>query len=287
MKRLIFIIVMCLSFAAIEAQNTQNAPAPEKTFADLKNEGNAAINLKDYQKANYHSQKYISLYKNTYNKKLEQDIYQKEVDQRIFLQEKENELEKIKYTVALEKEQQNKNYFLLVLIALLIIFIVVTRAYWINKKYSKKLKDTNNTLSQTQVEVLEQNHILYEQSAELITQSEELKSSHEELIAMNDNLESIVNQRSQEIIEKNKMLEEYAFINAHKLRAPVARLLGLMQIIQLSKDTNEIELYVRLCDKEIKDLDRIVWTIKEAIEEKTPHNRCIGFSRLSFAESSS
>lgn len=51
MKRLIFIIVMCLSFAAIKAQNTQNAPAPEKTFADLKNEGNAAINLKDYQKA--------------------------------------------------------------------------------------------------------------------------------------------------------------------------------------------------------------------------------------------
>lgn len=55
MKRLIFVFVMCLSFAAINAQNTQNAqtaaPATEKTFADLKNEGNAAINTKDYQKA--------------------------------------------------------------------------------------------------------------------------------------------------------------------------------------------------------------------------------------------
>ena len=69
------------------------------------------------------------------------------------------------------------------------------------------------------------------------------------------------------------MLEEYAFINAHKLRAPVARLLGLMQIINISKDTTEIDFYLQLCNQEIKDLDRIVWAIKEAIEEKTPLDR--------------
>ncbi|WP_338814211.1 tetratricopeptide repeat protein [Bernardetia sp. Wsw4-3y2] len=229
--------------------------------------------LKDYQKANYHSQKYLSLYKNTYNKKLEQDIYQKEVDQRIFLQKKENELEKLKYITELEKEQQNKRYFLLVLIALLIIFIVIIRAYWINKKYSIELKNTNYKLSESQSEIIQQNHTLHEQAEELTRQSEELKSSHEELVTMNDNLEYIVNQRNQEVIEKNKMLEEYAFINAHKLRAPVARLLGIMQIIELSKDTSEIEFYLQICNKEIKDLDRIIWAIKEAIEEKTPLDR--------------
>ncbi len=229
--------------------------------------------LKDYQKANYHSQKYLSLYKNTYNKKLEQDIYQKEVDQRIFLQKKENELEKLKYITELEKEQQNKRYFLLVLIALLIIFIVIIRAYWINKKYSIELKNTNYKLSESQSEIIQQNHTLHEQAEELTRQSEELKSSHEELVTMNDNLEDIVNQRNQEVIEKNKMLEEYAFINAHKLRAPVARLLGIMQIIELSKDTSEIEFYMQLCNEEIKDLNRIIWAIKEAIEEKTPLDR--------------
>ena len=229
--------------------------------------------LKDYQKANHHSQKYIPLYKNTYNKKLAQDIYQKEVDPRIFLQEKERELEKVKYTTQLEKEQQNRNYFLVSLIALLSIFIVITRAYWINKKYSIELKNINHKLSESQAEVMQQNHTLHEQSEELMRQSEELKCSHEEVVAMNDNLEDIVNQRNQEVVEKNKMLEEYAFINAHKLRAPVARLLGIMQIIELSKDTTEIEFYLQLCNQEIKDLDRIVWAIKEAIEEKTPLDR--------------
>ena len=159
------------------------------------------------------------------------------------------------------------------LIALLSVFIVITRAYWINKKYSNELKNTNHKLSESQAEVMQQNHTLHEQSEELMRQSEELKCSHEEVVAMNDNLEDIVNQRNQEVLEKNKMLEEYAFINAHKLRAPVARLLGIMQIIELSKDTNEIEFYLQLCNQEIKNLDRIVWAIKEAIEEKTPLDR--------------
>lgn len=229
--------------------------------------------LNDYKKANYHSQKYISTYKATYNKKLQQNIYESEVNQRMLLQEKENELEKLKYITELEKEQQNKRYFLLVLIALLIIFIVIIRAYWINKKYSIDLKNTNHKLSESQSEIIQQNHTLHEQAEELTRQSEELKCSHEEVVAMNDNLEHIVNQRNQEVIEKNKMLEEYAFINAHKLRAPVARLLGIMQIIELSKDTTEIEFYLQLCNHEIQDLDRIVWAIKEAIEEKTPLNR--------------
>lgn len=45
MKRFFFIIVMCLGFMALNAQDV------EKTFAELKNEGNVAINAKDYQKA--------------------------------------------------------------------------------------------------------------------------------------------------------------------------------------------------------------------------------------------
>ena len=45
MKRLFFVFMMCLGFGALNAQ------VVEKTFADLKNEGNAAINAKDYQKA--------------------------------------------------------------------------------------------------------------------------------------------------------------------------------------------------------------------------------------------
>ncbi|WP_291725817.1 tetratricopeptide repeat protein [Bernardetia sp.] len=229
--------------------------------------------LKDYKNANYHSQQYISLYKTTYNKKLQQDIYEAEINQRIELQKKEQELEKVKYANELAKEQRNKNYFSFGLVTLFLISLIMARAYWISKKYSKKLKITNHRLSETQAEITQQNQVLHEQSEKLILQAEELRCSHEEVIAMNENLEDIVKQRNQEVLEKNKMLEEYAFINAHKLRAPVARLMGIMQIIELSKDTSEMEFYIQLCNEEIKDLNRIIWAIKEAIEEKTPLDR--------------
>jgi tetratricopeptide (TPR) repeat protein len=45
MKRLFYVFIMCMSVLAVNAQ------VVEKTFADLKNEGNAAIKIKDYPKA--------------------------------------------------------------------------------------------------------------------------------------------------------------------------------------------------------------------------------------------
>jgi tetratricopeptide (TPR) repeat protein len=45
MKRFFFVFVMCLSMLAVNAQ------VAEKTFAELKNEGNAAVGAKDFPKA--------------------------------------------------------------------------------------------------------------------------------------------------------------------------------------------------------------------------------------------
>jgi tetratricopeptide (TPR) repeat protein len=45
MKKLFFVVLMFVVVSAVNAQT------PEKTFADLKNEGNAAVKVKDYAKA--------------------------------------------------------------------------------------------------------------------------------------------------------------------------------------------------------------------------------------------
>lgn len=68
MKSIFFVLVMCLSFVALNAQQVQNAQAPqtaqpaEKSFAELKNEGNKAIGAKDYQSAlNLYEQALVKL----------------------------------------------------------------------------------------------------------------------------------------------------------------------------------------------------------------------------------
>ena len=68
MKSIFFVLVMCLSYVALNAQEAQNAQAPqtaqpgEKTFADLKNDGNKAIRAKDYKSAlNLYEQALVKL----------------------------------------------------------------------------------------------------------------------------------------------------------------------------------------------------------------------------------
>ena len=61
--------------------------------------------------------------------------------------------------------------------------------------------------------------------------NEEIISKGEEIRVINENLEKIVLERTKELEKKNKALEEYAFINAHKLRRPVASILGLVNLL--------------------------------------------------------
>jgi signal transduction histidine kinase len=96
--------------------------------------------------------------------------------------------------------------------------------------------------------------------------NEEIQSQAEEIKVMNENLETLVRQRTAEIEKKNKALEEYAFINAHKLRSPVASILGLMNLMQKAEMNEEARnIAVHLQDSASK-LDKIVGSITKAIE---------------------
>ncbi len=96
---------------------------------------------------------------------------------------------------------------------------------------------------------------------------EAIQIQDEEIRSINENLEKLVFERTQQLEKKNKALEEYAFINAHKLRAPVASILGLMNIfrtINLDEDGKYIASHL---EDSTKKLDEIVSSITKAIEQ--------------------
>lgn len=96
--------------------------------------------------------------------------------------------------------------------------------------------------------------------------NEEIMAQAEEIKGINDNLESLVEERTLELQKKNEALEEYAFINAHKLRAPVASILGLMNLItkqELNEETRQITEHMKGATEK---LDEIVTAITKAIE---------------------
>ena len=67
---------------------------------------------------------------------------------------------------------------------------------------------------------------------------------------------------------RNEQLSEYAFINSHLLRAPLARLLGLANLLKLqTKEVPEAEFVDRFHDA-CKELDQVVRSISEILAEE-------------------
>jgi len=101
---------------------------------------------------------------------------------------------------------------------------------------------------------------------EIQAQNEEIQSQAEEILGINENLEELVKQRTQELERKNKALEEYAFINAHELRAPLASILGLIDLISKTELNDECKTIVSHMEGSAERLDAIVRSITKAIE---------------------
>lgn len=89
----------------------------------------------------------------------------------------------------------------------------------------------------------------------------------EEIKAINENLEKLVRERTTELEKKNAALEEYAFINAHKLRAPVASILGLINLFRSASLDDEGKDVLGHLEKSAFKLDEIVSDITVAIEK--------------------
>jgi signal transduction histidine kinase len=104
---------------------------------------------------------------------------------------------------------------------------------------------------------------------ELISLNEELTSSNENIKVLNENLERMVKERTDKINDQLHQLSKYAHMNSHEVRAPLARMLGLMQLIK-HKDTPEdqkAELIEMLYDCS-NELDAIIKEMNRLLERE-------------------
>ena len=79
--------------------------------------------------------------------------------------------------------------------------------------------------------------------------------------------------RTKELVEYNQQLEQFAFISAHNLRAPVARILGLGKIIELTPkgSTDATEVFEKMVIT-AKELDRVVHDLNMILEIRKNHS---------------
>ncbi|NJL15415.1 MAG: hypothetical protein HC913_22020 [Microscillaceae bacterium] len=67
---------------------------------------------------------------------------------------------------------------------------------------------------------------------EILAQTEALQQQKEEILSLNQHLEATVKTRTAQMNQQNETLREYASLNAHKVRGPLARILGLIYLLQ-------------------------------------------------------
>lgn len=100
-------------------------------------------------------------------------------------------------------------------------------------------------------------------------QALDLQKASIEIAQLNHDLAETVARQDKSLIDKDKQIEDYLFINAHRVRSPLATLLGLVQIIHNKQYNSEEELLYLLehvYNNALK-LDNILFEINETLHE--------------------
>ena len=89
---------------------------------------------------------------------------------------------------------------------------------------------------------------------------------NEELQEFNRGLEARISERTSQLTVQNQRLAEYTFINAHKLRAPVASILGLINLLEQAdlRERDVILSHLRTCGEQ---LDSIIHEVSRNLED--------------------
>lgn len=100
-----------------------------------------------------------------------------------------------------------------------------------------------------------------------------IKEQKEELNIINENLDAIVYKKTEQLELQNTKLKEYAFYNAHILRAPFCRIQGIVQVLEIidQNDENRKELEANL-KVSINELDEVINQIQQIVNENANEN---------------
>ncbi|MGB0430173.1 MAG: hypothetical protein ACPGLV_06840 [Bacteroidia bacterium] len=100
--------------------------------------------------------------------------------------------------------------------------------------------------------------------------NKELEITHNDLETVNERLEKRVEERTLQLEEHNKRLERYAFATSHKLRKPLANILGLISLF--AEDTKSDQI-IDMLEKSSEELDHAVRHMGEILDRKSDQKK--------------
>ncbi len=132
----------------------------------------------------------------------------------------------------------------------------------------EELHQNAEQTAQLNKDLMRVNKEIKEKNEELLASEEELTASGEALRKANENLNGLVEAKTNALLRQNTMLMQHAFLNAHKVRSPLARILGLVNLLgyEMNGNSNGKELVSRL-NESATELDAVLKEVKANLEE--------------------
>ena len=151
-----------------------------------------------------------------------------------------------------------------------------------NIRLMKELENKNRSLETALMEQQLLNEELAAQSEELYTNQEKLQEAYEiiekqkeELRKHNEELGELVKIKSHELLSANEELSRYnselrqfSYTLSHNLRAPVARLIGLTNLLKREEDglNDDQKHLIKLLSRSTSDLDNVIRDLNKIID---------------------
>jgi signal transduction histidine kinase len=143
---------------------------------------------------------------------------------------------------------------------------LVSSLYLVQFEVSATLKKTNENL-EVIVDSRTQELRLANSQWQLLNQK--LISSNEKILALNENLEKMVDARTAKIKVHLNQLESYASMNSHEVRAPVARILGLINLINMEEDGLQKNDLIQKLNSTTQELDAVIKKMNLLLEAES------------------
>ena len=111
----------------------------------------------------------------------------------------------------------------------------------------------------------------YEKSRSItLDQNFQLKELNDELRTLNDQLEALVQERTQKLKLQNQKLVDYAYVNFHKVRGPLATVLGLTHLLKQNAITPaEMEFIIVQLQHSAQQLDEEIKAVNDILGEES------------------
>jgi signal transduction histidine kinase len=102
----------------------------------------------------------------------------------------------------------------------------------------------------------------------LLDQHNMISHQKEEIEVINNNLEQIIVDRTEKLKDHEERITKFTFINEHRVRSPLARIMGLLNLIDIEKDkAGTLEDYLPILKSNAEELNDMLKEVSDTLND--------------------